>query len=111
MVALMKSLQDWNTPAFEQSLKGELAALGQGVLPLQQVVGRGNRVYDADLGVTLLESSADENTIQARVGIFFAEVIACVSCGEGDPIDEAYCEMQVTIDKANGESQFSVYHS
>lgn len=108
MVRLEKSLCAWGTTEFEQTIKAEIEALRQDVLPLHKVVGVGNRVYDHDLGVALLDAIEDEQTIQARVGIFFAEVISCVSCGEGDPIDEAYCEMQVIIDKASGAAQFSV---
>ena len=111
MVKLEKSLGAWNSKGFEQVIKAEIEALRQDVLPLREVVGAGNRVYDNDLGVALLDAVEEEGTIQARIGVFFAEVITCVSCGEGDPIDEAYCEMRVSIDKASAEAQFSVIAS
>lgn len=106
MVTMMNSLRCWNSAAFEQALKEEMEALRGDVLPLAQAVGRGNRVYDNDLGVTLLEAAEFEEYIEARVGVFFAEIISCVSCGEGDPIDEAYCELEVRIDRQSGEAQF-----
>jgi hypothetical protein len=108
MSTLPGALAAWGSKDFKQSLKEELETLRQDVLPLQQVVGHGNRVYDHDLGVTVMGVSDDERAIHARVGIFFAEVISCVSCGEGDPIDEAYCEMQVAIDKKTAQASFSV---
>ena len=108
MTTLPCALQAWGSEEFKQSLKGELEALRQDVLPLQQAVGRGNRVYDHDLGVTVMGVSDDDEAIHAKVGVFFAEVISCVSCGEGDPIDEAYCEMQVSIDKKSAEARFEL---
>lgn len=108
MVTMTKTLNAWGSDGFKQTLKEEMETFRRDVLPLEQVIDQGNRVYDNDLGVTVMRVSDDADTISARVGVFFAEVISCVSCGEGDPVDEAYCEMQVTINKSNGEAEFAV---
>jgi hypothetical protein len=108
MATMPNSLQAWGSDDFKQVLQKEMETFRRDVLPLDQVIDHGNRVYDNDLGVTVMRVSDDENAIYAKVGVFFAEVISCVSCGEGDPIDEAYCEMQVTIDKRSAEATFQV---
>ncbi len=108
MTSLTRALEAWGSEGFKQTLKEELETLRRDVLPLDQAIGHGNRVYDNDLGVTVMRVSDDAEAIHARVGVFFAEVISCVSCGEGDPIDEAYCELQVSIDKNNAEARFEL---
>lgn len=108
MVSMPLSLGDWGTERFKQTLQQELEGLRSDVLPLQQAIGRGNRVYDHDLGVAVMQAWDNSQFIAARFGVFFAEVISCVSCGEGEPVDEAYCEMEVRIDKQSGEAQFSL---
>ena len=110
MVSMPQSLGDWGTERFKQTLQKELEGFRSDVLPLQQTVGHGNRVYDHDLGVTVMRTWDEEHYIGARFGVFFAEIISCVSCGEGEPVDEAYCEMEVRIDKRSGEAQFSLLH-
>ncbi len=108
MASMPNSLQAGGSENFKQILQQEMETFRRDVLPLDQVIDHGNRVYDNDLGVTVMGVSDDERTIQAKVGVFFAEVISCVSCGEGDPIDEAYCELRVTIDKESAEATFQV---
>ena len=111
MATMPNSLRDWNSKLFEQTFKAELEGFRKDVLPLDEVIGEGNTVYDNDLGVTIIEVADDEQCIQAKVGVFFAEIVSCCSCGESDPIDEAYCEMRVTIDKSTAEAEFSVIPS
>lgn len=108
MVQLPNSLRDWNTDAFEKSLKAEIECFRQDVLPLKDAIEDLNSVNDSDLGATFISATDDEKAILAKVGVYFAEVVSCCSCGEGSPIEEAYCEMDIRIDKTTGEAQFSV---
>ena len=108
MSQLPNSLRDWNTDAFEQSLKAEMECFRRDVLPLKDAIEDLNSVEDSDLGVTFISATDDENSIHAKVGVYFAEIISCCSCGESSPIEEAYCEMDVTIDKSTGDAAFSV---
>lgn len=108
MATMPNSLLAWGSDTFKQALQAELETFRRDVLPLDEAVDRGNRVYDNDLGITVMGVSDAGDAIQAKVGVFFAEVIACISCGEGDPIDEAYCEMLVSIDKESGEASFAL---
>ncbi len=108
MATMPNSLRDWNSELFEQTLKVEMEGFRKDVLPLAEVIGEGNTVYDNDLGVTVIDVADDERFIEAKVGVFFAEIVSCCSCGESDPVDEAYCEMKVKIDKSTAEAEFSV---
>ncbi len=107
MVTLNESLNAWNSDTFSATLKSELERLRSDVLPIAHVIGEGNRLDDSDLGIIVNEVSDDEGRIIARVGVFFNEIVSCTTCGGGDGMcDEAYCELQVTIDKSTGEASF-----
>ncbi|MCW8825809.1 MAG: hypothetical protein OQK78_05220 [Gammaproteobacteria bacterium] len=108
MAQLPNSLRDWNTDAFEQSLKSEVERFRRDVLPLHDAIENLNSVVDNDLGVTFISATDNENAIHAKVGVYFAEAVSCCSCGESEPIEEAYCEMDITIDKSSGDAQFAV---
>jgi hypothetical protein len=109
MVTLPNSLREWQSDAFVDTLQHEIESLrGGGVLPLDEVIGEGNQVLDSDLGVTVLAVAEEEGFIQARVGVYFAEIVSCCSCGESPPIDEAYCEMRVVIDQSTAEATFTM---
>lgn len=102
------TVQAWNTQDFVRRLKGDIRALQSGALPLHQAVMRGGYVDDSDLELTLLRCSDHGETIQAHVGVFFTEIVINCGCGD-DPIEEnAYCELQVSIDKRTAEAAFSV---
>ncbi len=108
MAKLPNSLRDWKTDAFEQSLKTEMERFRRDVLPLKDAIEDLNSVDDSDLGVTFISANDDDKFINARVGVYFAEIVSCCSCGEDSPVEEAYCEMNVTIDKSTGDAEFSV---
>lgn len=108
MAKLPNSLCDWQTDRFSQTLKTELEGFKQDVLPLKEVIDEGNYVDDSDIGATIIEVSDDEQNIHGKVGIYFAQIVSCCSCGESPPIDEAYCEMMVSIDKSTAEAEFKL---
>ena len=55
-----------------------------------------------------LEVREHGDWICARVGIFFNEVVGGCSCGD-DPLSvNAYCQIQVSIDRASAEAEFAV---
>jgi hypothetical protein len=56
----------------------------------------------------LLHAADDPNSIRAKVGIFFDEILGGCSCGEEPASLQSYCELLVRIDKATAEAQFSV---
>ena len=107
MVILNESLGAWNTATFHATLKKELERLRSDVLPIAHIIAEGNRLDDSDLGIIVNEVHDDDARIIARVGVFFNEIVSCTTCsGGGGMCDEAYCELQVAIDKSTGEASF-----
>lgn len=102
---LAKSLQAWQTPAFEETLRTELETLDAGELPLQQGLTRGSHALDDSVKVTIIRVADRGDSLRIRAGVFYRSVIAGCSCADDptpvDTLDE-YCEMLITIDKATG---------
>ena len=107
MTLLKASAGAWGTNSFNSTLKSELERLKSDILPIAQAIAEGNTLDDSDLGVIINEVSDDERHIYAKVGVFFAEIISCLTCSGGDGMcDEAYCEVRVTISKESGAAIF-----
>jgi hypothetical protein len=104
---LENSLRAWNTDAFAGILKSEILGLGAGVLPLHEAAA-GGCIDEDGIGVTLLGSTDSATELHVNVGVFFAEIIAGCSCGDEPSTNNAYCEMQVSIDKSTGLARFAV---
>lgn len=102
------SLTNWGSDSFSQTLKNEMENLEASVLPLDKGTTQGGLVDDSNISATIINFTEEEGYIQAKVGVFFNEIIGGCSCGD-DPLSEnAYCEIQVSIDKATAEAEFSV---
>jgi hypothetical protein len=108
MVELHDALRDWGTDAFARSLKREMEGLGTGVLPLDRATAHGGHVDDADLVATVIDAADAVTFIRARVGVFFAEIIAGCSCGDDPFAQPAYCEIEVRIDKSTAVAVFTL---
>ena len=78
LASLPDNLRNPNRATFKGPLKRELEGFRDDVLPLREVVGEG------------------------------AEIVSCHSCGEGDPIGGAYCELAVSIDKVRDAAAFAL---
>ena len=108
MIRLQASRQSLRDGSFERALKRELENLPTGTLPLEQATSRGGRVDDHDISVTVISAKDTGEAIQARVGIFFTEIVGGCGCGD-DPIPEnTYCEMRVSIDKHSSAARFEL---
>ena len=103
---LSQSLASWRTDLFNHNLKLELAALPSGTLPLQKGVNSGGYVDDADISITVLRAVADENYIRVHVGVFFTEIVICCGCGVDPMPENAYCEIDVIINKETAVAEF-----
>ena len=109
MLRLPNALRDWQSEVFAQTLKAEISSLPSGSLPLDKGVAQGGYVDDSNLSVTVLNVADDTAVIRAKVGIFFTEIVVNCGCG-GDPMPtNAYCEMQVMIDKKTADAEFTVH--
>jgi len=107
MIRLTKSLGAWGTPEFRETLKREIEGMGAGHLPLQQGLSAGSYALDHGLQAMILGVSEGQTTIQVHAGIFYSGIIAGCSCADDPtPVDEhsEYCEVQLDIDKATGET-------
>jgi hypothetical protein len=108
MPRLLSALRDWGSDAFSRSLKSEIERVPTGTLPLAAATTQGGYVDDSKVTATLLSATDDTQRILARVGVFFTEVVMACSCGEDPTEANAYCELQVGIDKTTGDALFSL---
>ena len=109
MPLLPNSLSDWSTDAYNRTIKNELQALEQGILPLEKGLNAGGKVDDSNITVTVFKSSDTEQKIQTKVTIFFTEMDGGCSCAGDDPYElHAHCTMVVSIDKSTAEANFEV---
>ncbi len=108
MVRLQNSIQNRNSDAFQKVLKTELENLESGLLPLEKGTSQGGHVDDSDITATVLNVTEDSSDVQAKVGIFFTEIVINCGCGDDPMPINAYCEMIVRIDKATAEAEFMV---
>lgn len=105
---LPESLRAWGGDAFAATLKRELGALPSGALPLHPGTTQGGYVDDGDIAVTVLDATEDARCIQARVGVFFTEVVPSCSCGDEPLAVNAYCAVRIGIDRDTAEATFAV---
>ena len=108
MPQLPNALHDWQTPEFAGSLKHAIEALGAGTLPLEQGIEQGCYVGDQPITAMVLQAVDAGDAIEAKVGIFFTEIVASCGCGAEPMEQNAYCELRVRIDKATAEAGFAV---
>ncbi|WP_241086984.1 glucosamine--fructose-6-phosphate aminotransferase [Candidatus Vondammii sp. HM_W22] len=108
MPKFITSLTNWGSDSFSRVLKSEIENLETSVLPLHKGTTQGGLVDDSNISATIINFAEEEGYIRAKVGIFFNEIIGGCSCGD-DPLSEnAYCEIQVSIDKVTAEANFLV---
>ena len=108
MLKFTTSLTNWGSDSFSQTLKNEMENLEASVLPLDKGTSQGGLVDDSNISATIINFTEEERYIQAKIGVFFNEIIGGCSCGD-DPLSEnAYCEIQVSIDKDTAETEFAV---
>jgi hypothetical protein len=102
------ALQDWGTPRFDQTLKNEIEAVEAACLPLSRGTGLGGRIDGSDLTVTIISARENGQTLQARAGVFFTEIVGGCSCGDEPYSQPAYCLLQVTIDRPTACVRFEL---
>ena len=105
---LLDALQEPQAGVFEKALKHELENLPAGTLPLEKCTNRGGFVDDSDISVTVINVKQHENSIQAKVGVFFTEIIVGCGCGDDPMPENAFCEMLISIDRTTCVAEFEV---
>ena len=107
VTSLHNSLRAWNTATFAATLRAEILGLGAAALPLHEAAAAGS-VDAGDIELTVLGSTDSATEIHVNVGVFFTEIIAGCSCGDEPSTNNAYCELQVSIDKSTGLARFAL---
>jgi len=108
MPKLQRALRDWPSDNFKQTLKNEIEAFERGVLPLEKGVSQGGMVDDSHVTVTVLNVQDSGTVIEAKLGIFFTEIVICCGCGDDPMPVNAYCEMQCLVNKETADVEFNV---
>ena len=107
MFYLTQSRDAWNTAEFNDILKAEIMQLDIQHLPLQQALTQSSYTDGHNRSVVILNNSENADTIHIKLGIFFTGILPGCACSDDpSPNNEynEYCELQLTIDKTNGES-------
>lgn len=104
MTKFQNALLNWNSNSFKHALKKEIENLSAGTLPLGNGISQGGYIDDNDITATILSASDNHSAIDAKVGVFFTEIVGGCNCND-DPIEvNAYCELIISIDKTTSEA-------
>lgn len=109
MARLAAAVAAWGTATFEAALKRELEALAPAAMPLQAGLSTSSLALDDGISVMLLGAEATDARIVARVGVFYAGLVAGCSCADDPTPVEAqpeYCELEVIIERATAAATF-----
>lgn len=114
MIKLTQSVAAWRSPSFAATLVKEIQALGPGHPELQPLLqaclAHTSAVADEPLGVYLLSSHEQDGRILARLGVFYAGIVAGCSCADDpSPVDSMteHCEVLLEIDAATGDTHLA----
>ena len=106
MPHLALSPERYDSEAFKLSLKSAIESLAADTLPLHTFTTQGGLVDDSNITASIMQIDEQENSIHARVGIFFTEIVGGCSCGDDPYSVNAYGELMAVIDKAHTEVNF-----
>jgi hypothetical protein len=87
-------------------LKQDIEALGVTAVPLATT--QGGHIDPNKFSVTVLTTQDTLDAIEARIGVFFSEMLGGCNCSE-DPVEsDGYCELIVTINKQTALTRFAL---
>jgi hypothetical protein len=110
-IQLSGVVQAWGTPAFNDVLKRAIEQCDHAWLRLQQGLSAGSHVVDDHLSAMVIATSETSSTIRAKVGVFYASILAGCSCADDPtPVDELseYCELMIEIEKVGAAATVSL---
>ncbi len=108
MTQLKNALKSWGSKDFKKVLKHEIEALNNNDLPLNQATCQGGIADDSNISALINSVTENDTQLLIKVGIFFNEIIAGCNCGDDPAAENTYCELLVTINKNNAESDFTL---
>jgi len=105
MLQLPNSLNAFNDPTFEKSLKKEIEQFDAKLLPLQQGLSTGGYALYDSFKVMIIGVVDGSECFQVKAGIFYHGVVAGCSCAD-DPsptdVTTEYCEVVFEVDRDSG---------
>lgn len=111
MVRFPDALACWGSDAFRPTLKREIEQLSARQLPLQQGLAVGSHALEGKHQAVPIGAADLSDRLRAKVGLFYASVIAGCSCAD-DPTpmggETEYCVVQVDIDKHTAEAAITL---
>jgi hypothetical protein len=107
MIRLPNSLAAWPSVAFAEVLRNEVEQLDSAALPLQAGLSNGSYVAGERFSAMFIGAVETGNCIEAKVGVFYAGIVAGCNCADDptpvEPLAE-YCEILISIDRATAEA-------
>lgn len=107
MIRLPRSLQAWQSPAFDATLKQEIEQLGAAQLPLQSCLTTCSYALDDAYSVMVISAGLNAGQIETRIGVFFSGIVAGCSCADDPtPVERQpeYCELRLLIDASTADA-------
>ena len=106
MKLFTQALANWNSTEFNDLLKQAIIEMDIHQLPLQQAMTQSSHLSDSKIDVIILNTTENESSVTAKVGIFYFGIIAGSCCSDDPtPVDEIqeYCELEFLIDNQTAE--------
>ncbi len=108
MQVLTKSLNAFGSEDFNKVLKLELSTFKPSELPLHLATTQGGLVAENKISVSILNSNDIGDNIEAKLAVFFDEIVGGCSCGDPPLQISNYCELKLLIDKQTAQAEFNV---
>lgn len=108
MIKFPQSLLHYPSEKFKRVLKDEIEQCDKKLLSLEKGTTQGGYVSNEAITATVLRIVDQPDSIQAKVGIFFTEIVICCGCGDDPMPANVYCEMSFDIDKQTAETKIHV---
>ncbi|MCK4742563.1 MAG: hypothetical protein KAT25_01950 [Sulfuriflexus sp.] len=108
VINFISTLNSWGESSFNTKLIGDIMALPKNTLPLQKALSQGDMASERPDKISIMSSEETATEINIKLGVFFTEIISGCSCGDDPGSLNGYCEMQLTIDRLDGNAEFKV---
>ena len=106
-----QALKRWGSDDFPQCFKLAFAQLTLDELPLFSCCTHSGVIDKDSISIAILSSSADEQTICLKIGVFFCEILSGCACSD-DPsqamiFENSYCELVLELDRQTAKINFN----
>ncbi|MEO1767358.1 hypothetical protein [Thiobacter aerophilum] len=105
------SARAWGREDFLTVLQRELEALPPEALPLNEGLSGTSHLAPEPHQVRVIRVEGTDNVVRARVGVFYAGILAGCSCADDPtPVEPQpeYCELDLLLELASGHAQLTL---